>query len=79
MTTINQELYEALIAAGAPDDVAKRAAATVYDKDQIATKLDLRELEQRLAGIEGKLTVLIGLNIAMALAVIGPYLARLFP
>lgn len=48
MTTINQELYEALIAAGAPDDMAKRAAATVYDKDQIATKADLSELEHRV-------------------------------
>lgn len=49
---------------------------------EFATKADLRELEQRLraemAGINGKLTVLIGLNIAMALAVIGPYLAKLF-
>jgi len=31
MTTINQELYEALKEAGASEDAAKRAAASVYD------------------------------------------------
>jgi hypothetical protein len=48
MTTINQELYEALIAAGAPDDAAKRAAASVLSFDQrtdLATKADLAELK----------------------------------
>jgi cation transport ATPase len=51
MTTINQELYEALIAAGAPDDVAKRAAASVISRDdlsQLATKADLAELKSDL-------------------------------
>lgn len=51
MTSINQELYEALIAAGAPDEAAKRAAASVLSHDQrtdLATKLDLEVLKQEL-------------------------------
>jgi len=56
MTTINQELYEALKQAGASEDAAKRAAASVYDKDQLATKTDFAEMrtaiEARLARLE---------------------------
>ena len=56
MTTINQELYEALKEAGASEDAAKRAAASVYDKDQLANKTDLAEMrtaiEARLARLE---------------------------
>lgn len=45
MTTPNQELYEALLAAGAPDEAAKRAAASVLSHEQradLVTKADLR-------------------------------------
>jgi hypothetical protein len=56
MTTINQELYEALKEAGASEDAAKRAAASVYDKDQLATKTDFAKMrtaiEARLARLE---------------------------
>jgi hypothetical protein len=56
MTTINQELYEALKEAGASEDAAKRAAASVDDKDQIATRTGLAEMrtaiEARLARLE---------------------------
>lgn len=51
MTAINQELYEALIAAGTPDDLAKRAAASVLSRDdlnQLATKTDIAELKADL-------------------------------
>jgi hypothetical protein len=65
VTTINQELYEALIAAGAPDDLAKRAAANVLSPDQrtdLATKADLAELKAELikwmVGIMGFMTTL---------------------
>jgi hypothetical protein len=78
MTTLNQELYEALKEAGASEDAAKRAAASVYDKEQIATKLDIAELKTEVARIDGKLTLLIALNVAMALAAVGPYLAKFF-
>lgn len=52
--SINQELYEALIAAGAPDDAAKRAAASVLSRDnlsQVATTADLAELKGELSAI----------------------------
>ncbi|MCA1853704.1 MAG: hypothetical protein LC647_15320 [Beggiatoa sp.] len=52
MTTINQELYEALKEAGASDDAAKRAAASVYDKDQLVSKTDLAVLDRHLAVLE---------------------------
>jgi hypothetical protein len=65
MTTLNQELYEALIAAGAPDELAKRAAANVLSPDQridLATKADLAELKAELikwmVGIMGFMTTL---------------------
>jgi hypothetical protein len=62
MTSINQELYEALIATGAPDDAAKRAAANVLSEarlSDLATKADLRaelaelktELKVDIAGV----------------------------
>jgi len=48
MTTINQELYEALKEAGASEDAAKRAAANVYDKEQLATNPDLAEMRMAI-------------------------------
>jgi hypothetical protein len=73
MTSINQELYEALIAAGAPDEAAKRAAASVLSHDQrtdLATKLDLEVLKQELRAemwkIVGAQTILlIGVMVAL--------------
>jgi hypothetical protein len=69
MTTINQELYEALIAAGAPDDIAKRAAANVLSHDQrtdLATKADLAELKAEIqAMLNRQLQVMAGLMVAM--------------
>jgi hypothetical protein len=52
MTTINQELYEALKEASASDDAAKRTAASVYDKDQLVSKTDLAVLDRHLAVLE---------------------------
>jgi hypothetical protein len=73
MTSINQELYEALIAAGAPDEAAKKAAASVLSHDQrtdLATKLDLEVLKQELRAemwkIVGAQTILlIGVMVAL--------------
>ena len=66
MTAINQELYEALIAAGAPDDLAKRAAASVLSRDdlnQLATKTDIAELKADL--IKWMAGLIIGSVVAM--------------
>jgi len=54
-------------------DYLKRRAA--FEQGLSAAKLSIDEL---IHAIDVKLTVLIALNIAMVLAAIGPYLARLF-
>ena len=51
MTTIVAEIYDALKAAGVPDEQAKAAAGAVVGSDTqsgLATKGDLSELEARL-------------------------------
>ena len=50
MSTIVIELYEALRAAGTPDDKARAAAAAVVGSppDYLATKADLAELKAEL-------------------------------
>jgi len=66
MTAINQELYEALLAAGSPDDLAKRAAASVLSRDdlnQLATKTDIAELKADL--IKWMAGLIIGSVVAM--------------
>jgi hypothetical protein len=66
MTAINQELYEALIAAGSPDDLAKRAAASVLSRDdlnQLSTKTDIAELKADL--IKWMAGLIIGSVVAM--------------
>ena len=62
MTTLNQELYEALVAAGAPDYLAKRAAASILSQllSELATQAELKDaimhLNTRLAIIEIRFT-----------------------
>lgn len=41
MTTINQELYKALLVAGVPEDQATAAAIATPHADDIVTKADL--------------------------------------
>ncbi|MEI8394264.1 MAG: hypothetical protein WCF85_05970 [Rhodospirillaceae bacterium] len=53
MTTMIAELYDALIAAGAPEDKARKAAetiaqATVTNPNSLATKADLAEAKNEL-------------------------------
>jgi hypothetical protein len=77
MTTINQELYEALIAAGAPDDAAKRAAASVANREsgaELATKADLNLIEERTEGRFKLLQWMIGFNLALTAAVLAKLL-----
>ncbi len=50
MTAINKELYDALIAAGAPEDKASAAAATVKPAEESATKADLANLKADIRG-----------------------------
>ena len=48
MTSINIELYDALVAARVPEKKARAAAAGVMPNNQVATKADLKSLETRL-------------------------------
>lgn len=52
MSTIVSELYEALLAAGAPDDKAKAAAAAVPIREQLATRADVDDVKANLAGLD---------------------------
>ena len=46
------EVYEALVAAGAPEDKAKAAAEAIPVSDLLATKEDISRLEARLTRLE---------------------------
>ena len=48
---IVSELYDALLAAGAPDDKAK-AAAAVPIPEQLATRADVDDVKANLAGLD---------------------------
>lgn len=50
MTAINKELYDALVAAGAPEDKASAAAAAVKPAEDLATKAVLANLEADIRG-----------------------------
>lgn len=73
MTTLNKEIYEAFQATGIDDTKAKAAAESVTRYEDL-----VHDIQVKLASIDGKLTILIALNIALTLAAIGPYLAGLF-
>ena len=68
MTTMIAEVYDALIAAGAPEDKARKAAEAIaaYENRFVT-------IEQRLARIEGDLKLLtwmIGFNLAGTVGII---------
>ena len=46
------ELYDALLAAGAPDDKAKAAAAAVPIPEQLAARADVDDVKANLAGLD---------------------------
>jgi hypothetical protein len=73
VSTLNKEIYEAFQATGIDDAKAKAAAESVARYHEL-----IQDIHVKLASINGKLTVLIALNIAMVLAAIGPYLSKLF-
>lgn len=58
MSTMNAEMYDALVAAGAPEGKA-RAAAVSMSEDSLATKADIRRLEKELAVIKWMLALVI--------------------
>ena len=47
MSVMNVELYDALVAAGTPEDKARAAASSVGDINQLVTKSDIGALPKR--------------------------------
>lgn len=52
MSYIVSELYDALLAAGAPDEKAKAAAAAVPIPEQLATRSDIDDVKANLSGLD---------------------------
>jgi len=68
MTTMIAEVYDALVAAGSPEDKARKAAEAIAGYEN-----RFASLEQRLTRIEGELklvTWMIGFNLAGTVGVI---------
>ncbi len=68
MTTMIAEVYDALLAAGSPEDKARKAAEAIAAYENRFTAMD-----QRFAKIEGDLKLLtwmVGFNLAATIGVI---------
>ena len=72
MTTMIAELYDALIAAGAPEDKARKAAETVAAYENRFAGFDLK-----LTRIEGDLTLVKGM-LGVLLAGVGSLVLKAF-
>ena len=71
MTAINKELYDALVAAGSPEDKASAAAATVKLTEELASKGDLAILRSDLkAEINGLRAEMYKLIVAQTLLLV---------
>lgn len=58
MTTMNAEMYDALIAAGAAEDMA-RAAVISLSEESLATKADIARVERDLSVLKWMGTLVI--------------------
>ncbi len=58
MTTLIREIYEALKAAGVPDEQASAAAEAVAPKGEVATKTDMADLRTDFAALRTDFEVL---------------------
>jgi hypothetical protein len=68
MTTMIAEVYDALLAAGSPEDKARKAAEAIASYENRFTAMD-----QRFAKIEGDiklLTWMVGFNLAATVGII---------
>jgi phage shock protein A len=69
MAMMLSRTYEALLAAGAPEDKAREAAEELAGYEN-----RLASIDNRLSNVEGKLTVIIwaaGINAAATIAILG--------
>ena len=75
MNVIVSEVYDAFIAAGAPDDKARAAASAVCNGSEIVTKPDMRsalsDIRCELKDFELRMTLRFGGMIASAVVIIG--------
>ena len=68
MTTMIAEVYDALLAAGSPEDKARKAAEAIASYENRFTAMD-----QRFAKIEGELKLLtwmVGFNLAATVGIV---------
>ena len=66
MSMMVSEVYDALVAAGAPEDKA-RAAAIAVSEEQLATKRDMSEIKAELKIVKWMLGVVIVVTVVPAL------------
>jgi hypothetical protein len=76
MALMLSKTYEALLAAGAPEDKAREAAEELAGYENRLASIDnrLAVMDGRLTALEGKLTVIIwamGVNAAATIAILG--------
>ena len=75
MNVMVSEVYDAFIAAGAPDDKARAAASAVRDGNELVTKSDMRselsDIRRELKELELRMTIRVGGMIASAVVIIG--------
>jgi len=66
MSVIVIEMYEALKAAGAPDDKAKLAASAVAPKEEFATKFDIEKVKvEIIKWVAGMLVAQVAVGITL--------------
>ncbi len=71
MSMMVSEVYDALVAAGAPEDKA-RAAAIAVSEEQLATKKDIADIKSELVVVKWMLGVVIVVTVLPALKALLP-------
>ena len=74
MTTLNVELYDALIAIKVPEKKARAAAAATFTNGNLVTKEDLTPMKIDLAGLKAQMRMMMwigGISIAVIIAMLG--------
>ena len=83
MTTLNAELYDALIAIKVPEKKARAAAATIPASEQIVTHTTLSELKQDIGQLKTDMRTLkwivgalVGTHIALLVGLLVTFLTQ---
>jgi len=72
MTTMVAEIYDALLAAGSPDDKARKAAEAIAQVD--TRMMDVGGRMDRLDGKIDRITWMLGANLSLSLLIMGKLL-----